>query len=287
MDGAEVISAFLAAIEAAGIKPVEPIANRLGSALVRFRCENDGKGKRNGWAILYTDGRPAGAFGNYRMGIRQRWSLSAGVNLSPAELAEWRKQVELRQREREQARLQAQRRAASECQQRWVKAAKASPTHPYLVAKRIPPEGVKQEGRALLVPMRDENGVLWNLQRIFPDGFKQFTPDARVDGLYWPCGRVDGKLVVGEGFASMAAVRRATGLPVAAAFTAGNLTAVARTLRRKFPTAEIVMAADDDRALLDHPQVQRNVGVAAAVAAARAVGGVVALPPRAGEVVHG
>jgi len=284
---ADPVSAFLSAMEAVGIKPIEPIASMLGPKLCRFRCEGDGKGKRNGWAILYTDGKPAGAFGNYRMQIRERWRLEGGCDLSPADLDNWKREVRQRQVQREGERIMAQRRAASECQQRWVKAAKASPTHPYLVAKRIGPEGLKQEGRALLVPMRDEHGVLWNLQRIFPDGFKQFTPEARVDGLYWPCGRVDDRLAIGEGMASMAAVRRASGLPVAAAFTAGNLRAVAKVLRRKFPEAEIILAADDDRALLDHPQVQKNVGVAAAVDAARSIGGVVALPPRGGEKVHG
>lgn len=281
------VAAFLSAMEASGVKPVEPIAASLGPSLIRFACEGDGKGKRNGWAILYTDGHPAGAFGNYRMQLKERWRMGSAGRLSDAEQAKWRDEVDRRQARRTAERVMAQRRVASECQQRWVQAAKAGEKHPYLIAKRIPPECVKQDGRALLIPMRDENGLLWNLQRIFPDGFKQFTPEGRVDGLYWSCGRVVDKLAMGEGFASMAAVRRATGLPVAAAFTAANLRAVAERLRAKFPEVEIVLAADDDRALLDHPQVKKNVGVAAAVDAARAVGGVVALPPRTGIEAHG
>jgi len=283
----EPVATFLSAMEASGIKPVEPIAASLGPSLIRFACEGDGKGKRNGWAVLYTDGHPAGAFGNYRMQIKERWRMGSSSGLSVADLAKWRDEVDRRQAQRRAERVRVQRRVAGECQQRWAQAAQAIEGHPYLVAKRIPPECVRQEGRALLVPMRDENGALWNLQRIFPDGLKQFMPGGRVDGLYWSCGRVTNKLAMGEGFASMAAVRRATGLPVAAAFTAANLKAVAELLRAKFPEVEIVLAADDDRALLDHPQVRKNVGVAAAIAAARAVGGVVALPPRGGELVNG
>lgn len=283
----EPITAFLAAMDAAGIKPVEPIASLLGPKLCRFRCDGDGKGKRNGWAVLYLDGRPAGAFGNYRLQIKQPWRLDGGVTMSPADLENWRREVKVRQERREADRIAAQRRVAGECQQRWATAAKASDRHPYLVTKRVAPEGVKQEGRTLLVPMRDGNGVLWNLQRIHADGFKQFMPDGRVDGLYWSCGRVENRLAIGEGFATMGAVRRASGLPVAAAFTAGNLTAVAKLLRAKFPAVEIILAADDDLALVDHPQVRKNVGVAAAVAAAQAVGGVVAMPPAGGELVNG
>lgn len=283
----DVISSFLRAMESAGIKPTEPITAMLGPKLCRFRCDGDGKGKRNGWAVLYTDGHPAGAFGNYRMQVRQRWRMGAAGGMSPDELECWRREIQLRQARREAERVAAQRRVAADCQQRWARAARASESHPYLVAKRVAAEGLKQEGRTLLVPMRDQNGVLWNLQKIQPDGSKQFMPEARVDGLYWPCGRVSDKLALGEGFASMAAVRRASGLPVAAAFTAGNLKAVAKLLRAKFPYAEIVFAADDDRALLDHPQVKRNVGVVAAVDAARSIGGVVALPPRGGELMNG
>ena len=46
---ADPITAFLAAMEATGIKPIEPIASLLGPKLCRFRCDGDGKRKRNGW----------------------------------------------------------------------------------------------------------------------------------------------------------------------------------------------------------------------------------------------
>lgn len=287
MTGADPLAAFCAAIEAAGIKPLEPIASRLGPTLIRFACEGDGRGKRNGWATLFLDGRPAGAFGNYRMQIRERWRLGSGCNLSPHELARWRRDVADRQVKRERERVATQEAVALDCRSAWGKAAPADPSHPYLVRKGVGAEGLRQDGRALLIPMRDELGAIWNTQRVFGDGFKSFAKGARVDGLYWSAGKVTDKLAIGEGFASVAAVRRATGLPVAAAFTSGNLVAVAKLMRAKFPQAQIILAADDDRALVDHPQVKKNVGVAAAVAAANAVGGVVAMPPGNGELVDG
>ena len=56
----DAITAFLDAMKAAGVHPVESIGADLGNGLIRFACEGDGKGKRNGWAILHLDGIPAG-----------------------------------------------------------------------------------------------------------------------------------------------------------------------------------------------------------------------------------
>ena len=138
---------------------------------------------------------------------------------------------------------------------------------------------IRQAGRDLLVPMVDPGFRLWNVQRIRPDGFKLFGKDARTAGLFWPHGvhLSDGRpsagpLVIGEGFATMAAVHSATGFGVAAAMSARNLETVARAMRKLFPTRELVIAADDDRHLTE------NIGLGAARKAAQAVGGVVATP---------
>lgn len=121
--------------------------------------------------------------------------------------------------------------------------------------------------------MRDGDGRLWNLQRIDGEGTKRFLKGGRTAGLYWTRGQPSGVLCIGEGFATMAAVHRATGHAVAAAFSAKNLEPVAVTLRRRWPAAEIILCADDDAHL------PNNIGVASAHAAALAVDGRVALPP--------
>jgi len=78
--------------------------------------------------------------------------------------------------------------------------------------------------------------------------------------------------VIGEGFATMAAVHSATGFGVAAAMSARNLETVAQAMRKLFPARELVIAADDDRHLTE------NIGLGVARKAAHAVGGVVATP---------
>jgi putative DNA primase/helicase len=77
------ITTFLAAMDRAGISPVEPVTIAPGR-LIRFRAEGDKPGRRNGWAIMHTDGTPCGAFGNWRLGIRHTWrSDGGGRDLSP------------------------------------------------------------------------------------------------------------------------------------------------------------------------------------------------------------
>ncbi len=191
---------------------------------------------------------------------------------------EWRsiRQAELA---RKRERLAAEEAAADRAADLWANASRADPLHPYLVAKALEPFGIRQAGRDLLVPMVDPGFRLWNVQRIRPDGFKLFGKDARTTGLFWPHGvhLSDGRpsagpLVIGEGFATMAAVHSATGFGVAAAMSARNLETVARAMRKLFPMHELVIAADDDRHLTE------NIGLGIARKAAQAIGGVVATP---------
>ena len=180
---------------------------------------------------------------------------------------------------RKRERLEAEQAAARCAADLWANASRADPAHPYLVAKALEPFSIRQAGRDLLVPMVDPGFRLWNVQRIRPEGFKLFGKDARIAGLFWPHGvhLSDGRpsagpLVIGEGFATMAAVHSATGFGVTAAMSARNLETVARAMRKLFPARELVIAADDDRHLPE------NIGLRVAEKAAQAVGGVVATP---------
>lgn len=202
-------------------------------------------------------------------------AANSGRELTAAEQRLIRQAELAREREKQQAEEAAAKRAANH----WASARPANPAHPYLVAKALEPFGIRQVDRELLVPMVDRQFRLWNFQRIRPDGFKLFGKDARTAGLFWPHGvhLRDGKpsagpLVLGEGFATMAAVHSATGFGVVAAMSARNLESVARAMRKLFPTRELVIAADDDRHLPE------NTGLTEARKAAQAVGGVVATP---------
>lgn len=189
---------------------------------------------------------------------------------SPAELAEQRRQRAARE-EAELAKVaQGQAKAAQKADEAWQ--AGCEPLHhPYLERKGIQAHGTRTSvDGTLLVPLYDAAGHLWNLERISPDGSsKKGLFQGRRTGCYFGIGAIDdaAEIAVAEGFATAASVHEATGLPVACAFTCGNLEPVARVLAEKYPDATLVLCADDDAP-----------GLAKAKAAAAAVGGLVVVP---------
>jgi len=279
------VSEFLDAMGAAGIRPMEPIADKLASGNpVRFRADGDKPGRRNGWAWLHLDGVPAGVFRHYRLGIRSVWRSGSDLRtLSPAERRTIMAQARKSEARRKAETLAKQEAAAGIACDLWCGADKADPGHCYLARKGLSPFGIRQHGDALLVPMVDPVFRLWNVQRVYKDGRKRFLAGGRTEGLFWPHGvhLLDGRpsagpLVIGEGFATMATIHLATGHGVAAALSARNLGAVARVMRKLFPNRSLIVAADDDCHLAD------NIGLNAAQSAAESVGALLAMPRPAG-----
>ena len=237
---------FRAAILAAGLMPPDDVV-----ADGRFhRFSTNGKAKDDsGWYVLHADGIPVGSFGCWRH--RQR--------------------VDAMRRQCEADTAHRQQQAAKEAAARWQSASPVA-AHPYLISKGVHAYGVKVEGEALLIPMRDTAGTLRSLQLIDPEGGKRFHPGGRVKGCYHAIGKPDGVLIVCEGYATGASIHEATGRAVAVAFNAGNLQAVAVALYRQYPTLRLILAADDDW------KTEGNPGVTKATEAARAVGGWLAVP---------
>jgi len=277
----EHIAAFIEAMRAAGIHPVQPIAGKLASGEpVRFQALGDKPGRRNGWAWLHLDRIPAGVFRHYRLGIRSIWCAGSDPrSLSPAErraIMAKARETEARRKAETLAKQEAAREVARDL---WQRAGKADPAHRYLARKRLPPFGIRQHGDMLIVPMVDRDFCLWNVQRICPNGRKLYLAGGRTEGLFWSHGAFaqDGRasagpLVIGEGFATMAAVHHATGHGVVAAMSACNLETVARSMRELFLSRTLIVAADDDRHLSE------NIGLEAAQRAAEAIGALLATP---------
>jgi putative DNA primase/helicase len=278
----DVTTAFVDAMKSAGIVPLEPIEERLTSGeAVYFRCDGDKLYQRKGWAVLHLDGYAAGAFGHFRMGISQHWRASSTFATTGKQRRQHAEQIRQEQARRKAELLARHTLAAASCAARWAAAsATVDPLHPYLVRKGIIGEGLRQERDWLLVPMHDAQGRLWNLQAIDPSGRKLYSKGARLKGLHLMLGKVSDRVAIAEGYATAAVIRRATGFPVVVAFSWSNLVPTAQALRARFPYADIVIGADDDAHLVDHPQIRRNLGLEAASAAAAAVGGRLAVPPR-------
>ncbi len=267
---------FLALLRAAGLMldVVTPDGRRR-----RVRAHGDSNGQRSGWYVLHAGPPMAGAYGNWKTGDNESWCDGGVGALSEVERMQLREAV-VRAQRKQQAEL-AQRQAAARhlARERWQRADAASVDHPYLVAKGVGVHGLRQLDGKLLVPLRDSQGRLWSLQTIAADGSKRFLAGGRKRGLYYPVGRAVNEVVcVAEGYATAATIHEVTGHPTAVAFDAGNLEPVACALRAKFPSAAIVVCADDDAATAARLGV--NPGLVNAQRAAAAVGGVVAMPPR-------
>jgi putative DNA primase/helicase len=278
-------SAMLEAMCAAGMRPRNPgavLRDLLRGELIRFPC--DGDNGPNGWAVLHLDAMPAGSFGSWKLGIKANWRADAGAPIAGnADRAAMAVRLAQERQEREMRHLEAERQARCLWQ-----ASSPVGNHPYLVTKRLAEAAagqgdprrqivVRQSGNDLLVAMRTVATSLCNLQRIGPDGRKRFLPGGRLHGAFWSAGRFAGApiIAVGEGFATMAAVHLATGLPVAAAMTAANLVAMALALHGRCPEARLILCPDMDTG------PQGNIGLEKANAAAAAVpDALVARPPR-------
>ncbi len=147
---------------------------------------------------------------------------------------------------------------------------------PYLERKGVGRHGVRSlPDGTLLVPMRDRDGKLHNLQRIAPkkpandQPEKRFLAGGRKSGLWHWCGDPAGAgvLLIAEGYATAASLHEATGWPVAVAFDATNLPKVAEQLAEVFPSVPLIACGDDDRET--EQRSGKNPGRSAAMSAAR------------------
>jgi P4 family phage/plasmid primase-like protien len=209
--------------------------------------------------------------------------------------------------QREQAELeQRQARAAADAQAIWSHA-QPTTTHAYIDRKGLATPGKVRIGTyrrwvaasddmpaceveidgALLVPIRNPEGAIVSLQAIFPDGAnvlgrdRDYLPGGRKQGCYFnigvPTGELGETVLIGEGYATAASAHQATGHVAVVAFDAGNLLEVAKAIRSKLAHARIVLLADNDR------WGRKNTGVEKATEAAKAVGGLVAIPQFASD----
>ncbi len=268
------IDQFQQAIAGAGL-PVPDVIHGDG-ALHRFSTSGK-RADQSGWYVLHDDGDiPAGAFGCWRSGMQSSWCSKDSKAMTQAERSALQRRMQAIAQQREADTAQRQQDAATAAAKRWAAALPAPADHPYLVRKGMQSHGIKVEGEALLIPLRDTTGKLHSLQAIGPEGDKRFQPGGRIKGCYFAIGKPAGVLVIAEGVATGASIHEATGHAVACAMNAGNLLEVAQALHAKYPALRLILAADDDW------KTDGNPGMVKAREAAQAVGGYL-IKPEFGE----
>jgi putative DNA primase/helicase len=253
------------------------IRNTLGFApehivpgqLMRFATSHK-SGDLAGWAVLFSD-YSGGVFGCWRQGIKKTWHRRYLQT-------DRERQIFVEHMLKAKAKLRAQEEVMrDECRKKaermWLAGRGVPEHHPYVLNKRIVPFGARVIRETILISVRDNNGCLRGLQLIGVDGVKRFLTGTVVAGNYGRIGSLSNEVVlVCEGWATGCSLHEATGHAVAVAFAAGNLKPVSEGLRQKFPEGKLIVCADDDHASLE------NRGMSAAVEAAKAIGGLLAIP---------
>lgn len=285
----------------------------------RCRTEDGGREKR-GWYSLHElrldDGRDVivGSFGMWTgtANNTQKVELKK-LPISTEQMAAIRvRQAEDRKRA-DRARAEQAERAAEQARKAWAKCTESGDCD-YLARKGVQAHGVRfSDSGAMAIPLLDAAGRIHGLQIIRGKNRKS----GELEKQYWPTGVATkghfhmlgmpgtGRVIlVAEGYATAASLFEATGLPVAVAFDAGNLQAVAAALKARYKLAHILVCADDDATqkcrnkecrqpvwLPDGPICPhcgqehggQNAGISAASAVALATGGAWIAPAFADE----
>ncbi len=188
---------------------------------------------------------------------------------TPEEIAE-RQRIAAERAAQEEARIASERaEAAKKSAAVWKAASEAKPDHPYLVRKQVSPVATLREidagaaaailgyapkssgeplaGRLLVAPVKVGDG-LSTLELIDEGGRKSAVYGGAKAGGYWAAQQLhDGDgltLLIGEGVATVLTAKESSGHPAIAALSAGNLSAVAKAMRERYPSAALVILAD-------------------------------------------
>lgn len=276
--------------------------------LHRFHVSGDKTGTRNGWYVLHIDKPASGIFGSHKTTIKHLWHSMSRDQMSWIDRKTIRQRIESAKLERQQEMERRHRTTQQNAMRIWRYAEPVQGReHPYLERKCVQAHGLRIAKRwgkkiqdsagawqehvvenVLLVPMIDWENNLHNVQAIFSakdkvlGRDKDFLAGGRKEGLFHCLGAIDhtSTLILAEGFSTGATIHEATGYPVLVCFDCGNLKPVAIEARRRFPTIDLIIAADDDR------HTPGNPGLTKARAAALASRARLAIPSFDQEVAE-
>lgn len=273
------IQEFIEAMTQAGCAPSDPSVIMDDDEKRYYHVDGDRRGTKKGsYCLAYEDGFAWGWFMSFKQGGEvHKWHSKSKRKWSAEEKQAHKDRVEATRARREKQRQEAADAARAEGEAIWS-AADRTGHSPYAERKGITLRGVRYQGDVLVVPMwRD--GEMVAVQQIQPDGFKLFLKGSDHIGAYFSIkGELD-TIAICEGVSTGASVAEATGWSVICAFNAGNLKAVARAIRKKYPDARLMIIADNDHEATDAKGQPYNAGIEKAQQAAVAIGGAQVIAP--------
>ncbi|QYZ65368.1 MAG: hypothetical protein HPY30_04835 [Gammaproteobacteria bacterium (ex Lamellibrachia satsuma)] len=268
----DAITQFRDAMQASGLIP--PDAIKPGK-FYRFPGIGKRHGNTAGWCILFDDAL-GGCFGDWSSGFSETWHAKRSKSFTTHEPETFKRRVaEARAQAKADLEIQ-QTKAAKRASTIWGEATLAPDHSSYLVHKNIKANGAMLYRDTLILPVMDFTGKMTSLQFIKPDGRKLLLSGGRKHGCFiHVAGNMQGasRVILCEGWATGCTLAEDDpSALVLAAIDAGNLKPVAVAARHRWPSAELVIAGDDDRLTTGNP------GATKARAAAIASGALLALP---------
>jgi phage/plasmid primase-like uncharacterized protein len=276
IDPVEAEQRFREKLMEAGLVPPDSIDG--SGKLTRIDIEGKKPGNKYGWYVYHSDGIPSGGFGHWATD-KADWETFCAIDIreiSASEYAEHKRRLDAARIARESEARMVREHAAARADEIWSNSAPCT-EYAYLTQKQVKSYGARLYHGRLVVPLRDSKGAIHSLEFIDETGAKMFLAGGRKAGCWCMLGEPGEVVCVAEGYATAASVHEAIGHAVAVAFDCGNLAPVARALREAYPTAKIVLCADDDLATKGNP------GLTAAQKAAKEVGGLVVSPEFSGK----
>lgn len=273
METGDPVAMFRAAMAEHGLHPGEI---RLDGKVHRF--DIDKPGDKAGFYKGYPDGVPSGYFGNHKIDFHKNWCSKSVSTFTQEELKQHQKRQKENKEERRQEEKVKHEKAKETASYIWRDSVEiVGQGHSYLAKKGIQAHHVRLSKTGdLVIPQLDENGVVWSLQFIKPDGEKKFLAGGRRDGLFFEILGKEGNedIFLCEGFSTGATIAENTGATVICAFNAGSLSKVARVIRDRYPNKNYTIAADNDQF-----NPRGNVGIEKAKEAAKILGGCPVVSP--------
>ena len=265
-DESEILTTFKSALENQGlIIDGLPI---MDGKIHRVKTATDKGREMSGAYSGFLNEYPAGFIQNFKTGIKENWKIplenikqnvisyqTCNQNLNNSTNNNIKQDI-----------LELQQKTALKLEDEFNNARWAHSNHPYLRKKGFSENFyLKQDNKgSLLIPLKDENGKLWSVQRIFPNGDKIIgvikSQEEKEQGIEYSakksgCFHIIGakslehceEFIITEGFATAATIYKALNKPVIMGVDAGNLSKIVETLKNKFQNTPITLIADNDK----------------------------------------
>ncbi|EAH5134331.1 hypothetical protein EAT44_08940, partial [Campylobacter coli] len=174
-DENEVLTTFKSALENQGlIIDGSPI---MDGKIHRVKTTTDKGREMSGAYSGFLDEYPAGFIQNFKTGIKENWKMpleNAKQNIVSYQTPSQKRLHNSTSNNTKQDILELQQKTALKIEEEYNQANWAHSNHPYLKKKGFSENFyLKQDNKgSLLIPLKDENGKLWSVQRIFPNGDK-------------------------------------------------------------------------------------------------------------------